>query len=61
MGLEDAWVLADCLASHDSLAAGVAAYQLAREGRVARIVEAASRNARAYHLGGVPASWPMRG
>ena len=52
MGLEDAWVLAASLAAHDSRAAGLAAYQVAREGRVRRIVEAASRNARAYHLGG---------
>lgn len=52
MGLEDAWVLAASLAAHDSWAAGLAAYQVAREGRVTRIVEAASRNARAYHLGG---------
>ena len=52
MGLEDAWVLAASLAAHDSWAAGLAAYQVAREGRVRRIVEAASRNARAYHLGG---------
>jgi salicylate hydroxylase len=53
MGLEDAWVLADRLAAHDSLAAGLAAYQVARAGRCGRIVQAASRNARAYHLGGV--------
>ncbi len=53
MGLEDAWVLAAALAAHDSWAAGVAAYQAKREGRVTRIVDAASRNARAYHLGGV--------
>ena len=52
MGLEDAWVLAASLAAHESWAAGLAAYQVAREGRVRRIVEAASRNARAYHLGG---------
>ena len=53
MGLEDAWVLADRLAAHDSLAAGLAADQVARAGRCGRIVQAASRNARAYHLGGV--------
>jgi salicylate hydroxylase len=54
MALEDAWVLADCLAAHDGWASGLAAYQLRREGRAARIVDAASRNARAYHLAGVP-------
>ncbi len=52
MGLEDAWVLAASLAAHDGFAAGLAAYQAAREGRCSRIVDAASRNARAYHLGG---------
>ena len=53
MGLEDAWVLAASLAGHDSWGAGLQAYQAARAGRCARIVEAASRNARAYHLRGV--------
>ncbi len=53
MGLEDAWVLADALAAHDTWAAGLAAYQAARAARCARIVDAASRNARAYHLRGV--------
>jgi len=52
MGLEDAWVLAACLAGHDSMAAGLAAYQAKRAGRAARIVAAASQNARAYHLRG---------
>ena len=54
MALEDAWVLAAALAGHDSAAAGFAAYQQAREARVRRIVEAADRNARAYHLSGLP-------
>ena len=52
MGLEDAWVLAEALTGHDSLAAGLAAYQARRAPRCARIVEAANRNARAYHLSG---------
>ena len=52
MGLEDAWVLAGSLAAHDSWAAALTAYQMAREGRDRRIVEAASKNARAYHLDG---------
>ncbi len=51
MALEDAWVLADCLAAYADRS-GLAAYQLARAGRCARIVDAASRNARAYHLSG---------
>ena len=54
MGLEDAWVLAACLARHDSLAAGLAAYQQARAARCARIVAAAAQSARAYHLAGLP-------
>ena len=53
MGLEDAWVLAASLAACDTWAAGLASYQAARAGRCARIVEAASKNARAYHLAGV--------
>ncbi|WP_103333673.1 FAD-dependent monooxygenase [Pseudotabrizicola formosa] len=56
MALEDAWVLADCLATHDSLAAGLAAYQAARLPRCARTVAAANTNARLYHLSG-----PARG
>lgn len=53
MGLEDAWVLADCLARHDSPAAALAAYQALRKPRTTRIVAAASTNARAYHLDGL--------
>lgn len=50
MALEDAWVLAHCLATHDEPQAAFGAYQQARAARCARIVEASSRNARAYHL-----------
>jgi salicylate hydroxylase len=50
MALEDAWVLADCLARHDTPEAAFAAYQQARAARCARIVEASTANARAYHL-----------
>lgn len=53
-GLEDAWVLAREIDRAPTLAAGLAAYQAAREDRVRRAVEAASRNARAYHLRGLP-------
>lgn len=52
MGLEDAWVLADALARHDTLAAALRVYQSGRGPRATRIVEAANRNARAYHLSG---------
>ncbi|MDX5350290.1 MAG: FAD-dependent monooxygenase [Paracoccaceae bacterium] len=54
MGLEDAWVLADCLARHATPAAALAAYQASRKPRTARIVAAANANARAYHLSGLP-------
>jgi len=54
MGLEDAWVLAHSLATHDSPAAALAAYQSARKPRSTRIVAAANANARAYHLSGLP-------
>ncbi len=52
MALEDAWVLAAALDAADDPAAGLAAYQAARAGRVRRIVAAADANARAYHLRG---------
>ena len=50
MALEDAWVLAGCLARHDTPEAAFAAYQQARAARCARIVAASTANARAYHL-----------
>jgi len=46
MGLEDAWVLADALATHASPAAALAAYQAKRKPRTTRIVAAATANAR---------------
>lgn len=49
MALEDAWVLADCLAK-EGLPRGLAAYQGRREARVRRVVDAATGNARKYHL-----------
>ena len=52
MALEDAWVLARCLGQHDSIGAAIVAYQAARQDRCAKIVEAANRNARNYHLSG---------
>jgi len=53
MALEDAWVLADLLDRMGPGAEMVAAYQAARAPRCRRIVEAANRNARAYHLSGL--------
>jgi salicylate hydroxylase len=52
MALEDAWVLAACLDRHAAPGPALAAYQAARAARCARVVEAANRNARAYHLSG---------
>lgn len=52
MALEDAWVLAACLAELPPEAA-FASYQRQRRPRCMRIVEAANRNARNYHLSGL--------
>ncbi len=49
MALEDAWVLAEALASLP-LAQALPAYQARRHARVQRIVAAANANARNYHL-----------
>ncbi|MBS8228909.1 FAD-dependent monooxygenase [Vannielia litorea] len=57
MGLEDAWVLAAELAGAESLEAGLAAFQLARAERCRRIVDAATANARNYHLPRGPRRW----
>ncbi|MCO6382374.1 FAD-dependent monooxygenase [Oceanicola sp. 502str15] len=57
MGLEDAWVLAAELAGAESLEAGLAAFQAARGARCARIVAAATANARNYHLPVGPKRW----
>jgi len=53
LALEDAWVLAACLADDPVEEQALARYQALREGRVRRAVEAASANARAYHLSGI--------
>ena len=52
MALEDAWVLAQCLAQNDSAQVAFETYQTARKSRTAAIVKAANGNARAYHLSG---------
>lgn len=52
MAIEDAWVLADCL-SRLPVEVALPSYQALRAGRVARIVAAATANARNYHLSGV--------
>lgn len=53
MALEDAWVLTQALASHDTHDAALAAYAAARNPRVTRIVNAANANARVYHAQGL--------
>lgn len=50
MALEDAYVLARELDRARDMETGLAAYQAARRNRVLRVVEAANRNARNYHL-----------
>jgi salicylate hydroxylase len=55
MGLEDAWVLSDRL-SRLPLAAALADYHSTRAPRAARIVAAATGNARSYHLSGLTRS-----
>lgn len=55
MALEDAWTLAKAL-DEGEMAGALARWQAARAPRCAAIVEAANRNARAYHLRG-----PLRG
>ncbi|WP_428541416.1 FAD-dependent monooxygenase [Profundibacter sp.] len=50
MALEDAWVLADALEQADTVEKGLASYQTRRRPRAARVIDAASKNARNYHL-----------
>jgi salicylate hydroxylase len=57
MALEDAWVLADTLSSEATVDKALARYQARREGRTARVVTAASRNAWKYHLSFPPLRW----
>ncbi|OOY27336.1 monooxygenase [Thioclava sp. L04-15] len=54
MAMEDAWVLADALAHHEQDEVAFAAYQQARRDRCEKIVDAATKNARNYHLSGAP-------
>ncbi len=49
MALEDAWVLADCLAALPTNRA-LTTYQHRRRDRVMRVIDAADTNARNYHL-----------
>ena len=54
MALEDAWVLADCLARGGISDAALTAYQAARRGRTVRVINMASGNAWKYHLRSTP-------
>ncbi|MFV0360015.1 FAD-dependent monooxygenase [Tropicimonas sp.] len=54
MALEDAWVLAESLAEAGSTDAAMARYQTLRKPRCRRIVDAATANARNYHLRSAP-------
>ena len=49
LALEDAWVLAACLADYP-LAQALPLYQSKRQARVTRAIDAANGNARNYHL-----------
>lgn len=51
LALEDAWVLADCLAQLPA-AQALPLYQSRRHLRAARVISAANANARNYHLSG---------
>ena len=53
LAIEDAYVLARCCDRTASLDAGLHNYQQERRGRVVKAIEAANKNARNYHLGGV--------
>jgi salicylate hydroxylase len=52
LALEDAWVLADCLANLPTEQA-LPVYQAKRKARVTRVIAAANANARNYHLSGL--------
>ncbi|MGI3167724.1 FAD-dependent monooxygenase [Pseudooceanicola sp. C21-150M6] len=52
MALEDAWVLAEALDEVADQNEALALYQERREARVHRVINAAEKNARRYHLSG---------
>jgi salicylate hydroxylase len=53
LAIEDAYTLARCCDEEASLTAGLRRYQELRRPRVVKAIEAANKNARNYHLGGV--------
>ena len=56
MAIEDAAVLAACLAQGDDPAASLRRYEALRQRRTARVQEGSRRNARTFHLSGA-AAW----
>jgi salicylate hydroxylase len=50
MAMEDAWVLADALVQAPDIETGLTSFQMRRKPRVSRVIDAASKNARNYHL-----------
>ena len=57
MAIEDAWVLADCLAQNpDAPDRALRRYESKRRRRTARVQRAARQNGRIYHVGG-PVAW----
>jgi salicylate hydroxylase len=56
LALEDAVVLADALAAHADIPAGLASYARIRRDRNARVTAASRRNGRIYHLDGAMAA-----
>ena len=57
MAMEDAWVLADSLATSESIEVGLAAYQAMRYDRCVKVVAQATGSARKYHLSFPPIRW----
>ncbi|MEL6808295.1 MAG: FAD-dependent monooxygenase [Pseudomonadota bacterium] len=55
--LEDAWVLADCLATQDTPEAAFAALYAQRIARVSRIQKGSAANARLFHHAHGPGRW----
>ena len=53
LAIEDAYVLARCCDAAETLETGLGTYQAQRRARVVKAIEAANKNARNYHLGGV--------
>ncbi|MBK5932782.1 salicylate hydroxylase [Rhodovulum imhoffii] len=51
MAIEDAWVLSQALVRYENVGEALSRYQALRRPRALRVVDLASKNARAYHLG----------